>query len=752
MKMVSSLGADPGPAGEHTGDLPGSLRRQALWIAAGHLGMLLLFFYGLNRLAPASEALAGGAVAAAVLTLVHGLLWRHLPENRPHGVLQAAPHLGTANQITLLRGLLISLTAGFLFAPPRGGQAATWLPGSLYLAAALLDGVDGAWARKTRTRTLLGEVLDVRYDALGVLVASAVAVGTHRLPGYYLAAGGAYYVFQLGRRLRRRRGKPLHPAGPRAFARLVAGFQMGFLSGVLLPLFSAQVLALAAPVFLLPLLAGFLWDWLIMTGQIGDAAASRGEDLLRTLLAKGPLVLRGFILMAGGTLLFSVPSGHIPGNTVLFTGLVLMVTAGFLGRTAALLLSLLLACQATAADLSPWLAAMMVAGLLIAFTGSGALSLWRPEDALLLGKPGGPEGPRPIPDGTVVGGGRFARVPVRAVSGRRAAGQVAVLAAVAGLLYWAWRDVPLGAVAAAVGRWNWPQWGLFAVLNLFVLAAMCWRWSLILRRMGHPVGFAALMGYRMGANTLSYITPGPQFGGEPFQAHCLVVRHRVPAEAATASVVVDRLVELLGNLIFLSLAGLFVLPALLAETHALLPVTVALVGVALFIGSLLYTVAAGGRPFSRMADRAASWIGRAQRVGGLVAFLRAGESQAAGILTERLWGWYALGGFFQWSGFLAELWLIYAFMGMPLSPAGLLTVAVAARLAFLLPLPGGLGALEAGQMLAITSLGGDPAVAAAACGIMRARDLVLISSGGVLAVRWMRPPRERPARPPLKPA
>ena len=741
-------------AKKRTGAVPGGLQRQALGMAAGHLMVLLLFFYGLNHAAPANDARAGGAVAALVLALVHGILWRHLAENRPHGAIQAAAHLGTANQITLGRGLLISLTAGFLFASPGTGQApaAAWLPGSLYTAAALLDGLDGAWARKTRTRTRLGEVLDVRYDALGVLVASAVAVGTGRLPVYYLSAGGAYYVFQLALRLRQGRGKPVYPPRPRTFARLVAGFQMGFLSGALLPLFPPPVLALAAPVFLLPLLAGFVWDWLIATGRIGDAAAHRGEGLLAALVAKGPLVLRGFILMAGVVVFFAVPAEPLSASMVLWAGLVLMVTAGFLGRTAALSLSLLLAHQASgAAEVSPWLTAMLPASLLIMLTGTGVLSLWRPEDALLLGKPEGSERPRHTPHGRAVEGGRFPRRSVRPVSGRRTAGQAAALAAVAGLLYWAWRDVPLGAVAAAVGRWGWPQWGLLAVLNLFILAAMCWRWSFILRQMGHPVGFAALIGYRVGANTLSYITPGPQFGGEPFQAHCLAARHRVPAEAAAASVVVDRLVELLGNLIFLSLAGLLVLPALLAETHALLPV-LALSAVALFIGILLYIVAAGGRPFSRLAGRAASWIGRPQGLAGFVTFLQAGESQAAGILTDRLWGWYALGGLFQWAGFLAELWLIYAFMGMSLGPAGLLTVAVAARLAFLLPLPGGLGALEAGQMLAVTSLGGDPAVAAAACGIMRARDLVLVSSGGVLAVRWMGPAREGPGQPPLKPA
>ena len=69
--------------------------------------------------------------------------------------------------------------------------------------------------------------------------------------------------------------------------------------------------------------------------------------------------------------------------------------------------------------------------------------------------------------------------------------------------------------------------------------------------------------------------------------------------------------------------------------------------------------------------------------------------------------------------------------------AALLTLAVAARLAFLLPLPGGWGLLEAGQVTAYAGLGGDPTVAMAACLIMRARDLVLIAAGAGLLMRWV---------------
>ena len=318
--------------------------------------------------------------------------------------------------------------------------------------------------------------------------------------------------------------------------------------------------------------------------------------------------------------------------------------------------------------------------------------------------------------------------------------RVLMFAAVVGLLFWAWRGVSPTAVSAAICRWGWLQWLLFVALNLFILGAMCWRWSLILRQMGYPVGFAALVRYRMGANTLSYVTPGPQFGGEPLQVHCLVARHRVPPEAASASVAVDRLMELMGSLLFLLLCGFLALPPVMADTSAMLPVTAIMTGVVLFIGVLLYTIATGRAPLSWLSGRAVRWIGWQNGAAGLVTYLRACEREVCGILTDRLFGWYAFGGLLQWTGFLAELWMIYAFMGAPMNAPALLTVAVAARLAFLLPLPGGLGALEASQILALTSLGGDPALAAAACGIMRARDLVLISIGAGLAMRWIRAP------------
>jgi hypothetical protein len=58
-----------------------------------------------------------------------------------------------------------------------------------------------------------------------------------------------------------------------------------------------------------------------------------------------------------------------------------------------------------------------------------------------------------------------------------------------------------------------------------------------------------------------------------------------------------------------------------------------------------------------------------------------------------------------------------------------MTALVAARIAILLPLPAGLGALEASQALAMESLGVDPSFGIAIAVMIRARDIVLGLAG-----------------------
>lgn len=168
--------------------------------------------------------------------------------------------------------MFIALLAGYLFHPwPQSrifpGQP-SWAPGFIYIAASILDYLDGRVARMSNHESRLGAYLDINIDALGLLVAPLVAVWYGQLPIAYLSVSAAYYLFVIGIRLRRMYSKPVFELTPRPVARVIAGFQMGFVGIALLPVFSPPTTIFTAYIFMVPLLAGFLKDWCIVCGYI----------------------------------------------------------------------------------------------------------------------------------------------------------------------------------------------------------------------------------------------------------------------------------------------------------------------------------------------------------------------------------------------------------------------------------------------------------------------------------------------------
>ncbi len=81
---------------------------------------------------------------------------------------------------------------------------------------------------------------------------------------------------------------------------------------------------------------------------------------------------------------------------------------------------------------------------------------------------------------------------------------------------------------------------------------------------------------------------------------------------------------------------------------------------------------------------------------------------------------------------VGEYWLILQLLGTELTLLQTLAALAMARLAILFPLPGGLGVLEASQVVAMTVLGLDPAIGLSAGALIRLRDVQL----GGLGLWW----------------
>jgi len=247
------------------------LRRQ-WWLAVLLAALVVIAAAGLLFYCdPSISSVTGSIPAALVTTYILYLLRRNLRLNTRAEPQILMTCLGPANWITLARGGLIAILAGFMLQPWPGGSSGpewtAWIPGALYLAAVAGDALDGLVARTTATQTLLGELLDTRIDALGILVACLLAIRYGRLPDYYLSAGLAYYGLRLAAWVRKKTGRPCFAIRPRRGAKVMAGIQMVFLGVVLLPLFTRQLTHIAAVIILIPFLGGFLLDWQAVRGH-----------------------------------------------------------------------------------------------------------------------------------------------------------------------------------------------------------------------------------------------------------------------------------------------------------------------------------------------------------------------------------------------------------------------------------------------------------------------------------------------------
>ena len=236
------------------------------WMAlAGGMVLVAVAVAVISRGLPTISLFRWSLQASLIVIYILYILQRNLTLNRqgPAGPLNTT--LGAASWITLARGGLIALLAGFWLQPwpgrVNGPEWSAWLPGMIYIAAVLGDALDGRVARQTDNQTLLGEYLDTRIDALGILVASLVAMGYGQLPVFYISAGLAWYLLRLAVWLRKKSGRTCGEVKPRKSACWMAGLQMAFLGLVLLPLLSPPITHVAAVLILLPFLAGFLLDW-----------------------------------------------------------------------------------------------------------------------------------------------------------------------------------------------------------------------------------------------------------------------------------------------------------------------------------------------------------------------------------------------------------------------------------------------------------------------------------------------------------
>jgi CDP-diacylglycerol--glycerol-3-phosphate 3-phosphatidyltransferase len=379
-----------------------SLRKRWIWTALLCVAWITAGFLLLQGHWRTVSAFQWLALSAAGVSYLLWILWRGLEHNRRAGEKHLLSTLGLGNQLTLLRGALTAALAGFLFSPRPDGWLA-WIPGCLYTLAALIDLFDGYAARRTNHATHLGEMLDLSLDGTGVLIAGVLAVQYRQVAPWYLLVAFARYLFIGGIWFRKRRGLPVYDLPPSPTRRPFAGTQMGFIAVILWPLISPPITQVAAVLFALPFLAGFGLDWLEVSGAKAGTRIRMGRftGLQHTVTSRLPVLLRAIAVTLLAVIILSdvhdgvwpprVLTGQVSSSPFLWMLAIFMLQGiggvllalGAAGRIASLAILfsrglLLHFASVTPADI---LLILCSAGLF--FLGTGAYSLWKPEDRLI---------------------------------------------------------------------------------------------------------------------------------------------------------------------------------------------------------------------------------------------------------------------------------------------------------------------------------------------------------------------------------
>ncbi len=339
-------------------------------------------------------------LASAILIYQAVVLGSNLDKNHRPAETSLLPGLGIGNHLTLLRGILIAALIGFLFSPRPSGWL-IWIPGILYTLADATDFFDGYLARVTNHATRLGEILDMSFDGLGVLAASLLAVQYGQVPFWYLAVALARYVFLAGRLVREKTGRVNYDLPPSISRRLFAGLQMGFIGVILWPVFSPPGTYFAASLFALPFLIGFGRDWLYVSGILKPGNLRSRKNPLNKW---GPPTLRLVAAGLAGYIFTRRLDPATPGELpILIMILELVVAAlilfGVMGRITAVAGLILIGLSQQFVPLNPPQFILAAVYTVLLFAGTGALSIWSPEDRAVYGRPGEARQPQILESG-----------------------------------------------------------------------------------------------------------------------------------------------------------------------------------------------------------------------------------------------------------------------------------------------------------------------------------------------------------------
>lgn len=270
---------------------------------------------------------------------------------------------------------------------------------------------------------------------------------------------------------------------------------------------------------------------------------------------------------------------------------------------------------------------------------------------------------------------------------------------------------------------------IYAIVTTVAFFPTAWRWKIILKAYKKNVSFLKMMKYTLAGYAVSYVTPSAKVGGEPLRVYMLKKEHDIDMKIGTSSVILDKFIEFVGTAVFgfIGLVILFFLPELPIYVKLILAGILVVSFYILFI--LYYRTVTGKGSFSSLFVKLK--LNRIFKTKNFVRTLKAVEKRMGKFFVEHKREFFMASLTYVVYSILAILefkFLLLSF-GINVSLSIIVLAIIVWGLANFVPVPAGLGVLEAGQAGLFSLLEGDGNIGFALSLLMRIRALLFVAIG-----------------------
>ena len=290
-------------------------------------------------------------------------------------------------------------------------------------------------------------------------------------------------------------------------------------------------------------------------------------------------------------------------------------------------------------------------------------------------------------------------------------------------------ELPIGDMLQRIHAISISVWTTLFLVNLVILFLAVKRWQILSQLFDVEISFARLFIIRQAGSTFSFVTPGPQFGGEPLQAYWLNRDQGVPLDNTIALIGADRFIEIFINFSFLFFGILLVTQGNIKTdlSNAVFFVSLSLISLITLLSLLFYKhrfivstlFSLYGLVFQKTPDKDQEQL--------IITSISATFSR---IEKEKLRVSFAIVvGAFGWLGLIFELYLMMNALNLTPDLYQIVFVMLGIRIALLMPIPGGVGTIETSVIWSFGVLGLSVVGAAGVIALNRIRDLIILALG-----------------------